>query len=83
MQLHEKNVKKGDKLKCLYAVGYAQYLTVGKVYVVVAGVGDDDICCGGIVGEFGFNIIDDEGDSLYCLTDDPDDEGWELVTNDK
>lgn len=83
MQLHKQNVKRGDKLRCLYAGEYSEYLTLGKVYQVEAGVGDEDIACGGLVEDFGFNVIDDDGDAIYCLTDDTSDEGWELVTNDK
>ena len=57
-------IKKGDKVVCVDNDG-SDYLTLGKSYDVVTGAGDanmfDEECYGG-----GFEIVDDDGDLIYC-----------------
>lgn len=58
-------MKKGDVVICVYAKG-CEYLTNGKSYEVVAGKGDNGRF-GYISIDTGFEIVDDDGHSAFCL----------------
>lgn len=58
-------MKKGDVVKCVDAKG-CEYLTNGKSYKVIAGKGDNGRY-GYISSDIGFEIVDDNGCSIFCL----------------
>lgn len=58
-------MKKGDVVICVDAKG-CEYLTNGKSYEVVAGKGDSGRY-GYISIDIGFEIVDDDGHSAFCL----------------
>lgn len=58
-------MKKGDVVECVDANG-CRYLTNGKSYQVVAGKGDYGRF-GFISSDIGFEILDDNGNSTFCL----------------
>ena len=58
-------MKKGDVVECVDAKG-SEYLTNGKSYEVVAGKGDNGRY-GYISIDYGFEIVDDDGHSAFCL----------------
>lgn len=73
---------KGQKIRYLGREGRAFFdLTVGREYTVTAGAGDVDCACGGLVGDYGCNIIDDEGAVLYVTFSGTSLWGdWEIVS---
>lgn len=56
-------MKQGDVVKCVDAKGN-DYLTNGKIYDVIAGVGDLGVF-GYIYSTSGFEVIDDDGDAIF------------------
>lgn len=58
-------MKRGDVVECVDAKG-SEYLTNGKSYEVVAGKGDNGRF-GYISSDIGFEIVDDNGNSTFCL----------------
>ena len=54
-------------------------LTVGGKYTVLAGVGDADLVCGGVVNPSGMVIADDTGHLIYCHVPSGIRGDWELV----
>lgn len=56
-------MKKGDVVKCVDAK-QSDYLTTGKKYEVSAGEGDGGVY-GYIRSNTGFEIIDDDGDTIF------------------
>jgi hypothetical protein len=58
-------MKKGDMVECIDVKG-SKYLTNGKSYEVVAGKGDNGRF-GYISSDTGFEIVDDNGHSTFCL----------------
>ena len=73
---------KGQRIRYLGRNGSAILdLTVGREYTVTAGAGDIDRACGGEVGEYGCNIVDDAGDVLYVTFSGTSLWGnWEIVS---
>lgn len=73
---------RGQKIRYLGHKGRScMDLTVGRNYVVTAGSGDRDCACGGLVEEFGCNIVDDAGDVLYVNFNGTSLWGdWEIVS---
>lgn len=47
--------------------GYEENLTDGKIYIIEAGPGEEDIANGGYVGCEAFIIRSDVGLPIYCL----------------
>jgi hypothetical protein len=62
------NIKKGDKVKCLAC--YDGEFTVGEVYEVQAGPGDDDDTANqeGTVLNNSFILACDSGQHCYCIS---------------
>jgi hypothetical protein len=73
---------KGQQIRYLGRKGRAVLdLTVGREYTVTAGAGDIDSACGGLVGDYGCNIINDVGDVLYVTFSGTSLWGdWEIVS---
>lgn len=58
-------MKKGDVVECVDARG-GEYLTNGKSYEVTAGKGDNGRF-GYISNDIDFEIVDDDGSSIFCF----------------
>lgn len=56
---------KDQKVKCVRSND--RNITDGKIYAILAGVGDVDHVNGGTVRDDSFIICSDAGDDIYCI----------------
>lgn len=57
-----------------------KYLTDKKIYKVIAKPGDESKALCGTVSPYGFEVISDTGNPIYCLFNDCCHADWQIVS---